>query len=318
MGRTQGLALTISNEKRGVLGFGAGLAGLAALLCAMTAAVGCGGNADEPPCQDGTDDCLPVSHEPCERDGSSYASGTSAPAGDGCNTCWCGEVGWTCTTQACGRDSCVYDGRVFPDTSTFSSTDGCNTCGCSDGEVACTDRGCPIVPIVPPPTVCSYAGEQLGQAESRTATDGCNTCTCSNGVMVCSQRACTPGCFADTECGDGQYCYFATSLCFNFGLTSSSSESSSSSNSAASNAASGSADTAMELRAPSSGAQPLPLPPSDMAAPLTVGECRERPTQCAGAAQPVCGCDGVTYRTACAAASLGLNLASAGPCPQND
>jgi hypothetical protein len=297
MGKTHGVALTVSNENRGVLGFGAGLAGLAALLCA--AAVGCGGNADEPPCQDGTDDCLTEPPERCERDDSSYASGTSAPAGDGCNTCWCSEGGWTCTTQACLRNSCVYDGRVFPDTSTFSSTDDCNSCSCRDGAVACTDRACPIVP---PAAVCSYAGQPLNHAESITATDGCNTCTCSNGVMVCSQRACTPVCFTDTECGDAQYCYFATSLCFNVDLTSSSS-------------ANGSPD-AEELRAPSSGAQPLP--PRDSAPPLTVGECRDRPTQCSGAAQPVCGCDGVTYRTACAAASLGLNLASTSPCPQND
>lgn len=304
MGTGHGQALTVDDANRGGLGFRTGLAGFAALLCAVAAAVGCGGNADEPPCQDGTDDCVQVPHEVCQMNGSSYAYGRSAPAEDGCNTCTCGEGGWTCSAKACVRSSCVYDGRVFPDTSTFSSADGCNTCGCSDGAVACTDRACPIVP--PPLTTCSYAGERLAQAESRPATDGCNTCTCSNGVMVCTERACTPGCFVNSECGDGQYCSFSVSLCFNFSLTSSSS-------------ADGSADAETEAadRAPS-GAQPLPLPPIDTAPPLTVGTCRDRPTQCAGEAQPVCGCDGVTYRTACAAASLGLNLASTSPCPQND
>lgn len=47
------------------------------------------------------------------------------------------------------------------------------------------------------------------------------------------------------------------------------------------------------------------------------GICVVRPQVCPFIFDPVCGCDGMTYSNACVAASNGVNVRSAGPCPAN-
>ncbi len=50
------------------------------------------------------------------------------------------------------------------------------------------------------------------------------------------------------------------------------------------------------------------------------GTCEPKPTDCPAVFDPVCGCDEVTYDSECIAESLGVRIASTGPCPctQND
>jgi len=45
------------------------------------------------------------------------------------------------------------------------------------------------------------------------------------------------------------------------------------------------------------------------------GACEVMPSACDKKLAPVCGCDGVTYDSACQAFALGVNLADVNPCP---
>lgn len=280
MGTRNELAQAAGGQRRDRSRVFAGLASFAAL-CTVTAAVGCGGATDEPTCE-GRDDCPPLPR-PCQgASGVLHAEGASMPADDGCNTCTCSAGGWSCTAVGCLGDACVYGGQIRADGSSFPASDGCNQCSCSDGEVACTERACE-------PRSCNYNGLLLPSGASVPGGDGCNSCACIDGQIACTLIDCSNDCYSDADCGGSQYCAAPVGTCIGFGPTSSSAG----------------AETE-ELRAPSGQA---PLPP---------GQCRERPALCTEDDAPVCGCDGQTYRTACAAASLGLNLASAGACAQSD
>lgn len=275
MGTPNQPSMTAGGQRRRGPGFLAGLASLAALLCAGGASVGCGLTSDEPECE-GLADCEPDRR--CQQGLATYAEGASRPAGDGCNTCTCSGGGWNCTAVGCLGDACVYGGQIRADGSSFPASDGCNQCSCSDGAVACTERACV-------PSACNYNGLLLPSGASAPSGDGCNSCACIDGELACTLIDCGNDCYSDGDCGDAQYCAFPVGTC--------------------SEPASGSANTETEeLRAPSGQA------------PLPAGECRDRPTLCTDEEAPVCGCDRQTYRTACAAASLGLSLVSTSACSQ--
>lgn len=44
------------------------------------------------------------------------------------------------------------------------------------------------------------------------------------------------------------------------------------------------------------------------------GACKPKPEMCTQAYEPVCGCDGETYPSACAAAQKGVSVSQPGPC----
>lgn len=222
------------------------------------------------------DECEPLPRS-CLYDEVSYAQGASMPAGDGCNTCWCDGGSWNCTAVGCRGESCLYGGQIRADGSSFPAADGCNQCGCNDGEVACTERACTTVP-----RSCEVNGQLLASGALVPGSSACNACTCMDGEVVCSLIDCNPGCYGDGDCGESQYCAFPLGTC-GYG------------------SAGASADRAEEPA---------------RTAPLPAGECRDRATLCVADPAPVCGCDGQTYYSSCAAASLGLNLASAGPCAE--
>jgi hypothetical protein len=85
----------------------------------------------------------------CEHNGKAYAVGDKFAAGDGCNSCTCGERGEVqCTLVGCDPvpDSgpyCTFGGKRYAPGAQVSN-DGCNTCSClSSGDIACTQRACP-------------------------------------------------------------------------------------------------------------------------------------------------------------------------------
>jgi hypothetical protein len=266
-----------STESRAWQSFRGGLVGLAGVLCAAVASIGCGGATDEPGCNGvGCDDPDPR----CNGNATSAAPDSNVPLQAGCNSCGCVDGRWSCTAVDCGGNSCVYGGQIRADGSSFPASDGCNQCSCDDGSVACTERACSE------PLPCVRDGQVIQSFTTVPAGDGCNTCTCSYGSLQCTLIACNSGCYRDDECGDQQYCAFPVSSCASFGT-----------------AGSASAETE-ELRAPPG-------------APLAPGECRDRPRVCTDEESPVCGCDGQTYYSACSAASRGVNLLSTSACPTN-
>lgn len=103
----------------------------------------------------------------CVYQGTAYPYGASWPAGDGCNTCYCDESGWSCTLIAC-----ELDGGVGPDAAIgCAPSGGCAvgpTCGgvccdtgeaCIDGECRCGDN-----PACQPGDTCEAAGPIGGDA----------------------------------------------------------------------------------------------------------------------------------------------------------
>lgn len=279
MRTSQERALTRGGKRREGPGLFASYVGAAALACAVSIGVGCGGATGEPTCE--SDDGCPPGPIRCQQGLTSYADGVSLPAGDGCNDCTCTDGEWSCTTAACPGNACMYGGLLRADGSSFPATDGCNQCSCHDGAVACTERGC-----VPPS--CNVDGLLLPSGASAPAGDGCNSCSCVEGQLQCTLIECANQCYGDADCGDSQYCAFPVGSCASSGQS-----------------ASGSADAETEERR---------APPGQL--PLAPGECHDRPSLCTEEPRQVCGCDGQTYRSPCAAASLGLSLQSTGACAQ--
>lgn len=139
-------------------------------------AVACGGVTTDPQASD----TLAVSGQACSD------PGMTATAMDGCNTCTCGDDGWSCTELACPPGDACTDGE------TRDSADGCNACGCVDGAWACTTMD------------CSEPVDSCAEGDTKTADDGCNKCECgADGTWACTDMACGDACVDGDTKDDG-------------------------------------------------------------------------------------------------------------------
>jgi hypothetical protein len=168
------------------------------------------------------------------RDGAkTYASGTTFPSTDGCNTCSCADGSVACTTRGCALDGsvdasadapaicadangnviacptdagipCTYQGKDHPPGSTFPSYDGCNSCSCAGGQVVCTEKACadagpPIDASTDGPPICNGSISNCPNIPGPVCTPGADQ-TCNEDPTINSLRG---KCLPDGTCACG-------------------------------------------------------------------------------------------------------------------
>ncbi len=119
-----------------------------AALCAVGLALSaCGGTVDKND-NDGDTDSSHAT-ESCEYFGTTYQSGQSFTALDGCNTCTCEDGETSCTLVDC-VDGCMYEGTFYPLASSVPAGKGappsyCEECTC-DGpdQITCIQVECAV------------------------------------------------------------------------------------------------------------------------------------------------------------------------------
>ncbi|XP_060576345.1 uncharacterized protein LOC132733695 [Ruditapes philippinarum] len=134
-------------------------------------------------------DPKPQGTDSCKHGNSSFSTGDSFPASDGCNFCYCYNGMISCTEMYCPsvNESCWYNGRRYNNGDSFQADDGCNSCFCSKGNVACTLMLCP--PVADDKD-CLYNGAKYFSGDNFLAADGCNHCFCNNGTVSCTLMYC--------------------------------------------------------------------------------------------------------------------------------
>jgi hypothetical protein len=150
-------------------------------------------------------------------------AGATKPAGDGCNSCTCGdEGGWSCTQLVC---SVCEEGAVR------AAEDGCNTCVCAGGEWACSRSNCQNCTIGairetdcgscwcadngngPVWNCTANACNECVEGETKPGENDCSTCTCGpDGHWDCQVVEC-PECTAGETRAAGDGCN--TCMCIN-------------------------------------------------------------------------------------------------------
>lgn len=211
------------------------------------------------------------------------ASGLCCEYPDPCSA----PPGWkqTFDADACGGSSpgsCQEGAQM-------TAPDGCNLCTCTGGAWACTKKGCE------PPPLCK---------DGDSTFDGCNSCTCLGGQWGCTARVCPP-----PECKEGEVKEDPCSRCECLG---------------GSWSCSGGCMDAGPPAVSCGGWLGDTCGPDEYCA-YEEGQlcgaadasafCAPRPDACDAVLDPVCGCDGVTYDSACLAAAKGrTGIASKGAC----
>ena len=237
----------------------------------------------------------------CLVQGQRYAEGDGVPSGD-CNTCSCTGQRVMCTLIECNA-ACQQDADCDASEFCLREVGACDAEGyCAQrlDDSECPDLWAPVCTcsgiefandcearaegqnlasnqacVHPIERFCSVRGVEVPHGATVDAGDGCNTCTCIDGEL----QSCTEsGCQQAVSCG-GERPDTTSGAC---------TENQYCAYEAEDGYQCGAAD------APSI--------------------CLFRPSSCSGTGPEVCGCDGNTYPTACAAAMAGQGVYSEGPC----
>jgi hypothetical protein len=289
----------------------------------------------------------------CELGGKHYAHGETFRSPDDCNTCWCGPSGISCTLMGCmgngagggagpgggagagggtgvGGSTAVGGSAGVGGTGAGGGGDQCNAgagclqvpCACidEDGDSRC-DNHCPVyeciggqcVDVTPRPTICGGLlgtscpdGEYCKFLPSTRCGSGDQTGECTPKAEVCADIY-SPVCGCDGET-------------YSSGCSAS--------------AAGVSVKATGECPSPGTlglgescgGFVPPSAPTCDQGlfcqhqpgalcgAADAPGECVEIPASCPTTGEPVCGCDGISYANACAAARAQVGIFDVGRC----
>jgi hypothetical protein len=284
----------------------------------------------------------------CDLAGKHYALGESFRSPDDCNTCWCGPSGTSCTLMGCvgnGGSAGVGGGvGVGGGTAVGGSAGvgGTDTGGTGGGGNQCNAAfGCPQVP-------CACLDED-GDSQ---CDNHCPLYECIGGQCVdVSPQPVTCGGLLGTSCPDGEYCKFLPStrcgsgdqtgectpraeICDDIYSPVCGCDGETYSSGCSASAAGVSVKASGECPAPGTlgigescgGFVPASAPTCDQGlfcqhqpgalcgAADAPGECVAIPTSCPTTGDPVCGCNGITYANACAAARAQVGILDVGRC----
>lgn len=240
----------------------------------------------------------------CEVDGEWIPAGASFLAPDGCSTCVCDEGGLAaCTAQACPKPCGALSECGEGEFCRFALAASCGSAGqtgsCSVAPESCDASSSPVCGCDNQTYPSECAAHQAGV--SAAGAGACEVDSPPSPPRCESDRDCPPlRCEAADEEGEGgSHCpVVACQLgqCVEVAP------------------AAASCGGPLGLRCPEPRFCRFA---ADAACGLgdQLGACTLRPESCTQQYDPVCGCDGATYGNACAAASAGVSIASAGKCP---